>query len=96
VNEDQIVFHHRRGLVYIHLFADDAIASGFAAYLIDVVNSFAGSYSLRAVSQLLWSDKDREVWFSLEENHEKAYRFGLTPIAKLLSHVQSYHRCVIE
>jgi hypothetical protein len=29
----------------------------------------------RAVSQLLWPDKDREVWFSLEENHEKAYRF---------------------
>jgi predicted NUDIX family NTP pyrophosphohydrolase len=29
----------------------------------------------RAVSQLLWPDRDREVWFSLEENHEKAYRF---------------------
>ena len=29
----------------------------------------------RAVSQLLWPDKDREVWFSLGENHEKAYRF---------------------
>jgi hypothetical protein len=29
----------------------------------------------KAVSQLLWSDKDREVWFSLGENHEKAYRF---------------------
>jgi len=25
----------------------------------------------------LWSDKDREVWFSLAENHEKAYCFGL-------------------
>jgi hypothetical protein len=46
VNEDQIVFHHRCGTVYIHLFADDAIASGFAPYLIDVVNSFADSYSL--------------------------------------------------
>ena len=31
----------------------------------------------RAVSQLLWSDKDGEVWFSLEENHEKTYRSGL-------------------
>jgi hypothetical protein len=29
----------------------------------------------RAVSQLLWSDKDREEWFSLAENHENAYRF---------------------
>jgi hypothetical protein len=49
VNEDQIVFRYVRGVVYIHLFADDAIASGFAAYLIDVVNSFAGSYSLSHV-----------------------------------------------
>jgi len=31
----------------------------------------------RAVSQLLWSQKVREEWFSLEENHEKAYRSGL-------------------
>ena len=31
--------------------------------------------SFRAVSQLLWPDKDREVWFSLEENHEKSLRF---------------------
>jgi hypothetical protein len=31
----------------------------------------------RAVSQLLWSDKDREVWFSLLENHEEVFRFGL-------------------
>jgi hypothetical protein len=29
----------------------------------------------RAVSQLLWPDKDREVWFCLGENHENAYRF---------------------
>ena len=28
----------------------------------------------RAVSQLLWTEKDREVWFSLAENHEKACR----------------------
>jgi len=33
--------------------------------------------SARAVSQLLWPGKDREVWFSLGENHEKACRFGL-------------------
>jgi hypothetical protein len=32
---------------------------------------------VRAVSQLLWSGKDREEWFSLRENHDKAYRFGL-------------------
>ena len=31
----------------------------------------------RAVSQLQWTEKDREVWFSLGENHEKACRFGL-------------------
>jgi hypothetical protein len=30
---------------------------------------------IKAVSQLLWPVKDREVWFSLGENHEKAYRF---------------------
>jgi hypothetical protein len=27
-----------------------------------------------AVSQLLWTKKDREVWFSLGENHDKASR----------------------
>jgi hypothetical protein len=32
---------------------------------------------LRADSQLLWPLEDREVWFSLGENHEKAGRFGL-------------------
>ena len=37
----------------------------------------ASRASFRAVSQLLWPDKDREVWFSLGENHEKVYRFGL-------------------
>jgi hypothetical protein len=31
----------------------------------------------RQFSQLLWPDKNREVWFSLGENHEKANRFGL-------------------
>jgi hypothetical protein len=36
----------------------------------------------KAVSQLLWPDKDREEWFSLGENHEKGSGFGSTPIAK--------------
>jgi cytochrome c len=31
----------------------------------------------KAVSQLLWPDKDREEWFSLGENHEKVLGFGL-------------------
>jgi len=36
VNEYQIVFHDHRSVVYIHLFTDDAKASGFASHLIDV------------------------------------------------------------
>jgi hypothetical protein len=32
---------------------------------------------LTALSQLLWRDKGREVWFSLGENHVKACRLGL-------------------
>jgi hypothetical protein len=32
---------------------------------------------LTALSQLLSRDKDREVWFSLRENHKEAYRFDL-------------------
>jgi cytochrome c oxidase cbb3-type subunit 3 len=32
---------------------------------------------IRAVSQLLWPHNDREVWFSLGENHVKALRSGL-------------------
>jgi hypothetical protein len=39
---------------------------------------------IRAVSQLLWPDKDREVWFSLGENHEKASRFGLHQLRNCL------------
>src|ERR1700677_1833796 len=31
----------------------------------------------RAVSQLLWPDKDREEWFSLGENNETGRGFGL-------------------
>jgi hypothetical protein len=34
-------------------------------------------FDVKAVSQLLWPHKDREVWFSLGENHEKAASFGL-------------------
>jgi nuclear transport factor 2 (NTF2) superfamily protein len=40
--------------------------------------------SARAVSQLLWSDKDREEWFSLRENHEKGFRFGLHQLRNCL------------
>ena len=36
--------------------------------------------SARAVSQLLWSGKDREVWFFLEKNHEKVHRYDLHPL----------------
>jgi hypothetical protein len=38
-----------------------------------------GSISLcfKAVSQLLWSRKGREEWFSLGENHERRRGFGL-------------------
>jgi len=39
----------------------------------------------RAVSQLLCPDKDREVWFSLGENHEKAFRLGLHPLRNSFS-----------
>jgi hypothetical protein len=28
----------------------------------------------------MWPDKDREKWFSLAENHVKAYRSGLHPL----------------
>jgi hypothetical protein len=31
--------------------------------------------TFKAVSQLLWSHKGREEWFSLGENHEEACRF---------------------
>jgi hypothetical protein len=49
VNEDEVVFHHGGSVVYVDLFADDAMASGFAPHLIDFVNSLAVSYSLRQV-----------------------------------------------
>ena len=35
------------------------------------------SAALRAVSQLLWSHKGREEWFSVAENHERRHGFGL-------------------
>jgi hypothetical protein len=37
---------------------------------------------IRAVSQLLWPDKDREVWFSLVENHEKGRSLPGFPAAR--------------
>ena len=43
------------------------------------------SQGARAVSQLLWTDRDREVWFSLGENHEMAYRFGLHQLRNCLT-----------
>jgi hypothetical protein len=46
MNEDEIVFYNCLGVVDIHLFADDTMASGLAPHLIDVVNGLAGSYSL--------------------------------------------------
>jgi hypothetical protein len=52
MNKDQVVFHHRRSVVYVHLFADDAVASGFAPYLIDVINSFAVLYSLSQLNHI--------------------------------------------
>jgi hypothetical protein len=44
---------------------------------------------IRAVSQLLWPDKDGEVWFSLEENHEEAYRSGLHQLRNRSSVMQT-------
>jgi hypothetical protein len=41
----------------------------------------------RAVSQLLWPVKDREEWFSWEENHEKGLRFGLHQLRNCSSRV---------
>jgi hypothetical protein len=32
------------------------------------------SIAIKAVSQLLWSHKGREEWFSLGENHERLFR----------------------
>ena len=45
---------------------------------------------LKAVSQLLRSDKDREEWFSLRENHEMAYRFGLRRLRNMLSGIRIF------
>ncbi len=39
--------------------------------------TYAAMRGLIAVSQLLGSEKDREEWFSLGENHEKVRGFGL-------------------
>ena len=39
-----------------------------------------------AASQIRWPGKDREEWFSLGENHEKPYRFGLLPLRNCLVH----------
>ena len=39
---------------------------------------------LTALSQLLWREKDGEVWFSLGENHEKASGFDPHPLRNCL------------
>jgi hypothetical protein len=36
----------------------------------------------KAVSQLLWPDKDCEEWFSLGENHEKVLGFPGFPAVR--------------
>jgi hypothetical protein len=38
----------------------------------------------RTVTQLLWPDKDREVWFSFGRKPRKSLSLRSTPIAKLL------------
>jgi hypothetical protein len=49
--------------------------------------------AFRAVSQLLWSHKGREEWFSLGENHERRLGFGLHQLRNRYSHlVQSRRR----
>jgi hypothetical protein len=48
-----------------------------AAFWLSLRGLLLVDWRREAVSQLLWSDKDREVWFFLEKNHEKVYRFGL-------------------
>jgi hypothetical protein len=40
---------------------------------------------LKALSQLSWPHKGREVWFSLGENHERAGRFGLLQLRNCVS-----------
>jgi hypothetical protein len=40
----------------------------------------------RAFSQIPWSEKSGEVWFSLRENHVKVRRFGLHQLRKCSSH----------
>jgi hypothetical protein len=43
-------------------------------------SSTATAIAHKAVSQLLWPDKDREEWFSFGENHEKTLGFGLNQL----------------
>src|ERR1700734_4296204 len=48
----------------------------------DEINLSSGPGDGKAVSQLLWPDKDREEWFSLGENHEKVLGFPGFPVAR--------------
>jgi hypothetical protein len=43
---------------------------------------------LRAVFAIPWTGKDREAWFSLGENHEKANCFGLHQLRNCYSPVR--------
>src|SRR5271168_977328 len=43
------------------------------------ISSIATSGSAKAFSQLLWSGKSSEVWFSLRENHVKVRGFPVFP-----------------
>jgi hypothetical protein len=58
-----------------------------------VILSHSTSAATRAVSQLLWSQKVREEWFSLEENHDKAYRSGLHQLRNSSKQIKSNRFC---
>jgi hypothetical protein len=45
----------------------------------------------RTVSQLLWSHKVREEWFSLGENHGKLFRFGRYPLRNGYSLLEEFY-----
>jgi hypothetical protein len=48
----------------------------------------------KAVSQLLWPDKDREEWFSLGENHERRRGFGLHQLRNCMAN-SFWHRSIL-
>jgi hypothetical protein len=44
---------------------------------LECADAARADYLIKAVSQLLWPDKDREEWFSVGENHAGRRGFGL-------------------